>query len=72
MRRFACWVLYLGPLKPWAVRIAVFVAHGVWPRIYGARHIPRRGPLVLAAAASYRLRTRAQRRNPDTAGRHPT
>ena len=50
MRRFVCWVLYFGPLKPWAVRIAAFVAHGVWPRIYGARHIPRRGPLVLAAA----------------------
>ena len=43
-------LLQLGPLAPVAKRAGLLVQTGSLARVCGTRHVPRRGPLVVAAA----------------------
>jgi 1-acyl-sn-glycerol-3-phosphate acyltransferase len=43
-------LIEFGPFEHVARRIALLVSRGLWPRIAGRRHVPRRGPLVVLAA----------------------
>ena len=49
LRRFHA-LLHLGPLEPLGRRLTLLASLGLWPRVVGRRHVPRRGPLVVAAS----------------------